>query len=36
VPTDLVVLGFEESIPFDPSDNSVLPVFLQLPLIFFN
>jgi hypothetical protein len=30
------VWGLKESIPFDPSDDSVPPVFLQLPLIFFN
>jgi hypothetical protein len=30
------VLGFEESVPFDPSGNPLLPVFLKLPLIFFN
>jgi hypothetical protein len=30
------VLVFEESAPFDPSGNSVPPIFLQLPLIFFN
>jgi hypothetical protein len=30
------VLGFEESIPFNPSGKMVFPVFLQLPLIFLN
>jgi hypothetical protein len=30
------VLGYEESILFDPSGNPVPPVFLQLLLIFFN
>jgi hypothetical protein len=30
------VLGFEEYVPFDPSGNPVPPVFLQLPLIFFD
>jgi hypothetical protein len=31
-----LVLALKESIPFDPSGNPVPPVFLQLPLIFFN
>jgi hypothetical protein len=30
------VLGFEESVPFDPSGNPVPLVFFQLSLIFFN
>jgi hypothetical protein len=30
------ILGLEESVPFDPSGDPVPPVFLQLPLIFFN
>jgi hypothetical protein len=30
------ILGLKESIPFDHSGDLVPPVFLQLPLIFFN